>query len=207
MQAGCDARHRAQVQLQRRHDDCASAGRPYLQGAQPSFVQPAPAPPMHGRHALKPALTLNPEPSLVRSTPTRGACKLQEEITHCAAGVRWFTHLHELAQSGQPPAAARQPCSGGLRKKSGSSSEAGGHGAADPRSSSSGGADPPLPSWVLEARQHPAVETWFHQQVRTHFRGPLKVRSRPCSRNRKRFAPSSYHLRLFVAWAAHCLGM
>ena len=65
----------------------------------------------------------------------------QEEITHCAAGVRWFTYLHDLAHSSGSTVSEQQA----------------------------------TPDWMVIARQHKSVETWFHELVRTHFRGSLKV--------------------------------
>ena len=78
---------------------------------------------------------------------------LQEEITHCAAGVRWLSHLHALAHSAQLPAAAAE-----------AEAEGG-------PSGSNGG----VPQWAGEALQHASVEAWFHCLVRRHFHGSLKV--------------------------------
>eukprot|EP00887_Chlorella_sp_A99_P002631 scaffold6.g2631.t1 len=88
-----------------------------------------------------------------------------EEISHCAAGVRWLTHLYQLACSEDawpssrerpPPAQLAAGLEGGT---------AGGAGA------DAGGA---LPAWAAEARQHAIVESWFHTLIRRHFHGLLK---------------------------------
>jgi hypothetical protein len=81
---------------------------------------------------------------------------LQEEITHCAAGVRWLSHLHALAQSAHLPAAAAAAAA-----------------AAGEAGTSSSEND--VPQWVGDARQHASVEAWFHSLVRRHFHGSLKV--------------------------------
>lgn len=78
----------------------------------------------------------------------------QEEITHCAAGVRWLTYLHSLAH---------ETCSTASVGDSSSTTQE--HGSAGDDS----------PEWMVEARQHSSVETWFHELVGKHFRGSLKV--------------------------------
>ncbi len=75
-------------------------------------------------------------------------CFGQEEVTHCAAGVRWLTYLHDLAKSSGSKVSERQATT----------------------------------DWIVEARKQNSVETWFHELVRTHFRGSLKVRSQSNAR-------------------------
>ena len=83
---------------------------------------------------------------------------MQEEITHCAAGVRWLSYLHKLAHA-SAPANAKHPDS------SGSSA------------ATSGGLDASEAAapWMEDAREHPRVEQWFHSLVKVYFRGSLKV--------------------------------
>lgn len=108
---------------------------------------------------------------------------LQEEISHCAAGVRWLRHLHQHAQhqattsslaaaAAQPqrleavtlaeqPAASLQPqvqqgqptCHNDV----GQQAAAGNY------------------DWVADAQQYDTVEQWFHALIRRHFKGNLKV--------------------------------
>ena len=131
LQAGCHAGHGAQVSEARRRDNSTAAGGSHLQGADCS-------------KSLLNKLCLRAQQSLQhgqkRSLPT------QEEITHCAAGVRWLSHLHSLAHSQHSPAE-------------------------EASSSQSLPVD-----WAAEARQHGSVQAWFHVLVRRHFRGSLKVR-------------------------------
>ena len=72
---------------------------------------------------------------------------LQEEITHCAAGVRWLKHLHSLAHESREPASSASPTHDPIT---------------DPGLASASEADVP---WMEEARQYPRVELWFHALV------------------------------------------
>jgi len=68
-----------------------------------------------------------------------------EEITHCAAGVRWLRHLYQVATGDE-----------GGKGKEGRGDEEGNN------------------EWMSEARSHETVESWFHSLVRRHFSGSLK---------------------------------
>lgn len=107
-----------------------------------------------------------------------------EEISHCAAGVRWLKHLHQVAHDtdwGQAAAQAGEPQAGGAAsaaqqqqqleqgQQQEAQGQAAGSGSADQQA---GGAS--MPAWAAEAQQHARVEEWFHALVRAHFYGPLK---------------------------------
>ena len=83
--------------------------------------------------------------------------RLQEEITHCAAGVRWLKHLHGLAHESQEPASSASTTQAPI---------------ADSGTASAREAGVP---WMEEARQYPRVELWFHALVKKYFKGSLKV--------------------------------
>ena len=68
-----------------------------------------------------------------------------EEVTHCAAGVRWLTWLHGVAT---------------------------GEGAVDAPAAAVAAARGT--AWAAEARGHPTPQAWFHSLVRAHFAGSLK---------------------------------
>ena len=82
---------------------------------------------------------------------------LQEEITHCAAGIRWLKHLHSLAHESPEPASSAGTTQDPMT---------------DPGTATASGAGFP---WLEEARQYPRVELWFHALVRKYFKGSLKV--------------------------------
>ena len=82
---------------------------------------------------------------------------LQEEITHCAAGVRWLKHLHSLAHESQELASSASPAQDPIT---------------GPGTASASAAGVP---WMEEARQFPRVELWFHALVKKYFKGSLKV--------------------------------
>lgn len=82
---------------------------------------------------------------------------LQEEITHCAAGVRWLKHLHSLAHKPKEPANSASTTQDPIT---------------DPGTASASEAGVP---WMEEARQYPRVELWFHALVKKYFKGSLKV--------------------------------
>lgn len=74
----------------------------------------------------------------------------EEEISHCAAGVRWLRFLHNQAHDGHTWPSERVA-----------------EGVAPTLTAAT-------PAWVREARQHETVEGWFHALIRAHFHGPLK---------------------------------
>ena len=84
---------------------------------------------------------------------------LQEEITHCAAGVRWLSYLHTLAHESSA-ADALQPAA-----QHDNSCDASGEATASKAA---------VP-WMEDARQYLRVEQWFHSLVKTYFKGSLKV--------------------------------
>ncbi len=96
----------------------------------------------------------------------------KEEVSHCAAGVRWLKHLHALAcgmgqQAGAHAAAGEAPA----QRQAQQQLEA----AAEPQQQGDKAAgEQQLPAWAEEAQKYPTVEEWFHSLVRAHFRGPLK---------------------------------
>lgn len=106
----------------------------------------------------------------------------KEEVSHCAAGVRWLKHLHALAHTlGQPAdgaaavggaAAGPAPQHGQQQGQQQAATPAAPVAAAQPAAGE--GQEGHLPAWAEEARRHPTVEQWFHALVRAHFRGPLK---------------------------------
>ena len=87
---------------------------------------------------------------------------LQEEITHCAAGVRWLRYLHTLAHG----LAGADIDQSAVKPEAGSSIADASGGA------TTSTADAP---WMEEARQFPKVEQWFHSLVKRYFKGNLKV--------------------------------
>ncbi|BDA41926.1 Uncharacterized protein HI_0077 [Coccomyxa sp. Obi] len=118
-------------------------------------------------HAVHEARGLDVMPSTVlkfRSNGDEQTAQLleeviyKEEITHCAAGVRWLTYLHDLAHSSGSTVSERQA----------------------------------TPDWMVKARQHSSVETWFHELVRTHFRGSLKPPFNEQARAQAGFGPQWY---------------
>lgn len=122
---------------------------------------------------------------------------LQEEIAHCAAGVKWLTYLYQQAnaqplgqeaevstvkpqmQTGNCAASARN---GSACEEPGSigamSSQLQSHSIqhAQPHAAESAdGVQNASYEWQKDARQHSTVEEWFHALVRAHFKGSLKV--------------------------------
>ncbi len=87
---------------------------------------------------------------------------LQEEITHCAAGVRWLRYLHTLAHESAGAEISNTPVE----------PEAGSSAAAASGGTTASTADAP---WMQDARQFPKVEQWFHSLVKKYFKGNLKV--------------------------------
>ncbi|KAL6782069.1 hypothetical protein ACKKBF_B10550 [Auxenochlorella protothecoides x Auxenochlorella symbiontica] len=104
-----------------------------------------------------------------------------EEITHCAAGVRWLRYLHAQAWAAREwPWPDRDGGGGTPAGSSGSQAEA------------AGGTPPHIPAWVTEARAYETVETWFHALIRAHFRGPLKPPFNDAARAQAGFGPEWY---------------
>ncbi|PSC71386.1 hypothetical protein C2E20_5254 [Micractinium conductrix] len=130
---------------------------------------------------------------------------LAEEVSHCAAGVRWLRHLHAVArQSGgqgvdaaaengeqqqqqqqQPAAGAEQQVAAGAERQPAAGGE---------QRPAAGGEQRPaaLPEWAAEAARHASVETWFHSLIRKHFRGPLKPPFNDDARAQAGFGPEWY---------------
>jgi ribosomal protein L16 Arg81 hydroxylase len=104
---------------------------------------------------------------------------LQEEISHCAAGVRWLKHLHKVATF-QPPsdqtAAAAAADAGGQTETNGSTEQQ-----QQQQSQKSNGsiisaaAAAAAADWATDARKYETVEEWFHSLIRSHLKGTLKV--------------------------------
>lgn len=98
-----------------------------------------------------------------------------EEVTHCAAGVRWLSHLHRLAHS---DAALLGLQSEGAEAAAGANDACGGDGgSADgppPQSPAQEPAAGAPPEWVRDAQRHGSVQGWFQSLVRGNFRGALK---------------------------------
>ncbi len=86
---------------------------------------------------------------------------LQEEITHCAAGVRWLSHLHKLAHESPQTSLSHGAAQNEAAASTSDASEATTSGAAV--------------LWMEEARQYARVEQWFHALVKRYFKGSLKV--------------------------------
>lgn len=122
-----------------------------------------------------------------------------EEISHCAAGVRWLRHLHRVAhetdwelageQQGDGATSAPQQPQPEQRQQQlaqqqapAQRAEGDGRGSRLPSAAS-------LPTWAAEARRHDAVEEWFHSLVRAHFYGALKPPFNEAARVQAGFGP------------------
>ena len=111
-----------------------------------------------------------------------------EEISHCAAGVRWLKHLHAVAHGAQhdlgaaPPGQDRQQ-----RRQEQEQQDERGQGGGQQQQQQGG-----MPEWVAEARRFPAVELWFHSLVRGHFHGLLKPPFNSEARAAAGFGPEWY---------------
>jgi Protein of unknown function (DUF455) len=108
----------------------------------------------------------------------------EEEISHCAAGVRWLRYLHAQAWDGEA-----WPWDQGDARAAGSNA-----GTPPPETEAGGSAGGPahVPDWVNQARQHETVESWFHALIRAHFHGPLKPPFNDAARARAGFGPEWY---------------
>jgi uncharacterized ferritin-like protein (DUF455 family) len=128
-----------------------------------------------------------------------------EEITHCAAGVRWLGYLHRLAHSEPALQDAAVDVSSNVEKSStapaqcdstqsssadDSEAQTPGHG--EQQEEQQGGGDHCRNDMFKEARQFQTVEGWFHHLVRSHFRGSLKPPFNVPARTQAGFEPSWY---------------
>ncbi|EFN58237.1 hypothetical protein CHLNCDRAFT_34378 [Chlorella variabilis] len=106
-----------------------------------------------------------------------------EEISHCAAGVRWLKHLHRLAHDHdwEQQQAQQQQAAGSQQQQAGS-----GQAREEQQAASA------IPEWAVEARRFPSVELWFHSLIRRHFRGPLKPPFNDAARAQAGFGPEWY---------------
>lgn len=77
---------------------------------------------------------------------------LEEEISHCAAGVRWIKKLYEAASLGGEECVKTDNSNGEIQSYK--SDEKG---------------------WVTDAREFGTVEEWFHSLVRRNFFGKIKL--------------------------------
>jgi uncharacterized ferritin-like protein (DUF455 family) len=87
-----------------------------------------------------------------------------EEISHCAAGVRWLKHLHNIASQ-------HAAGDGDVAKSTSTVS---------------------VPDWIVDANKYPTVEAWFHSLVRKHFHGFLKPPFNDEARKKAGFLPDWY---------------
>jgi hypothetical protein len=114
---------------------------------------------------------------------------LQEEISHCAAGVRWLRHLHKVATTSQPPSDPTAAAAGAGAAEAAAAAAAAAGGQAEANGSTeqqqqqqvqqSNGSSMPAAAaaadWAADARKYETVEEWFHSLIRSHFKGTLKV--------------------------------
>lgn len=99
---------------------------------------------------------------------------LPEEVSHCAAGVRWlrFLHARALAQAAGGEPAEAEGCT--------------------PLKEPAPGGAAAAPEWSRDAAGHPAVEEWFHSLIRRHFFGALKPPFNEEARAQAGFGPEWY---------------
>ncbi|PRW56452.1 hypothetical protein C2E21_4617 [Chlorella sorokiniana] len=128
----------------------------------------------------------------------------KEEVSHCAAGVRWLKHLHALARgmgqaAGAPAAEAESRAidpAGQQAQQAQQAQQEAAPAAAVPAASGPpaaiGQQEGQLPAWAEEARRHATVEEWFHALVRAHFWGPLKPPFNEEARAAAGFGPEWY---------------
>ena len=107
-----------------------------------------------------------------------------EEISHCAAGVRWLKHLHALARGDGSSS------SGSSGEAAAADAAAAGAPAATDAAAVSAAAG--MPVWAAEARRHERVELWFHSLIRAHFQGLLKPPFNDKARAAAGFGPEWY---------------
>lgn len=98
---------------------------------------------------------------------------LEEEISHCAAGVRWIRRLHGLALVGEGGKVASENLL---------------------THSDNGGVATAMEErqWVKDARNYPGVEEWFHSLVRRYFFGKIKLPVNKDARERAGFDENWY---------------
>jgi len=107
-----------------------------------------------------------------------------EEISHCAAAVRWLKHLHGIA--------TQQEAGGGRSGSGGGGQHQENVGLKD------GDGDMPkttstyVPDWMIDAKKYSTVEAWFHSLVRNHFHGFLKPPFNDEARKKAGFLPDWY---------------
>ncbi|KAJ9534118.1 hypothetical protein QJQ45_002106 [Haematococcus lacustris] len=89
-----------------------------------------------------------------------------EEVTHCAAGVRWLKHLFQAARDMKPDPSQLQD-SEGMGTQGFQNHE-----------------------WIAEACAAVTVEAWFHQLVRANFHGSLRPPFNEAARAKAGFAKS-----------------
>jgi hypothetical protein len=131
------------------------------------------------------------------------------QVSHCAAGVRWLTHLHAEAQrlaagggAGSSQGGSAAPAAAASDAKAGASERLPGDehaglepgrraaGDASPRTGAAGGAAP-LPDWAAEALAHPTPAAWFRALVLRHY-GHLKPPFNTEARAQAGFTPEWY---------------
>lgn len=134
-----------------------------------------------------------------------------EEVSHCAAGVRWLTHLYTHAQRLVDAAAAAAGSAAStsashaadettilssagsadwpLGEDQAACSSGNGH---DANASSAANGASDVPQWAREAVSYPSVEIWFHALTRAHFKGLLKPPFNEEARARAGFGPEWY---------------
>ncbi|WIA44075.1 hypothetical protein OEZ86_010433 [Tetradesmus obliquus] len=113
-----------------------------------------------------------------------------EEISHCAAGVRWLKHLHKVATSHQPAAAAAAAvtdASGPDQQLHQQQQPDALNGSSTAAAAAAAGAD-----WAADARKYDTVEAWFHSLIRSHFKGSLKPPFNEAARKMAGFGPEWY---------------
>jgi len=86
-----------------------------------------------------------------------------EEVSHCAAGVRWLRHLHAQATASATAAAGGEAAEGDS-----------------------------LQPWAAEAASYATVEAWFHTLVRRFMYGKLKPPFNEEARAAAGFGPEWY---------------
>jgi kynureninase len=101
----------------------------------------------------------------------------QEEISHCAAGVRWLKHLHKVARSQQQLEQAAAGAVAGAVGSTPQQQQQQQQQQSEALDGSSAGAKAAAAAadWAVEAAKYESVEEWFHSLIRSHFKGSLKV--------------------------------
>ncbi|KAL4858499.1 hypothetical protein ACK3TF_001468 [Chlorella vulgaris] len=137
-----------------------------------------------------------------------------EEISHCAAGVRWLKHLHSVAHNhdwGQVQQAQRGHEEGGQQQQQQQQleavdqqtglkqqqqqqqqQEAVNQQSVSQQQQASVAAGAVIPPWAAEARGFPSVKLWFHALIRRHFHGLFKPPFNDEARAQAGFGPEWY---------------